>query len=210
MLRVKTQIRRRIGQLGQDQVRAHRTAAIGKARGHGCQLQRRGQHVALADAGLHRIAVKPALIPLRALPGLGRHHALNLAGYVDHQIVAKAQTPGDLGHLLRSDALAHLVEPAVARLDQRLPHIHAAVALALPAVEGLRPDLGPARAGHDLGRVNADFQRGEHGDHLVGRARRVVLGGALVDQRSALVLDQIVPVLVADPRRENRLVKAGV
>ena len=48
--------------------------------------------------------------------------------------------------------------------------------------------------------VNADLQRREHGHHLVGRAGRVVLGGALVDQRPALVLDQIVPVLVADPR----------
>ena len=97
-----------------QQARFDGVAAIGHARGHHCQLQRRRQQIGLANAGNQRFAKLPGYAGHRQLPVFGRHQAGLLAGQPDVQYLTKPQAPGHVGDPIDPDFAGNIVEINVA------------------------------------------------------------------------------------------------
>ena len=96
-------------------------------------------------------------------------------------IISRSPKPsrcGDLRHLLRPDALAHLIEPGVAGLDERSPPYPSRP---WPSRFQQKKVCGPTSVlpeqANQFARTDARLQRRQHGHHLVGRTGRIVLGG---------------------------------
>ena len=90
--------------------------AVGDARRHHRQLQRRRQHVALADAGDHRLARRPGRAEPLLLPFRGRQQAAAFVRQIDAERHPQAEPPAHGGDPVDADAPRHLVEVAVAGL----------------------------------------------------------------------------------------------
>lgn len=157
-------------QVGQD-----RAPAIGQPRGHDRQLQRRRQHVPLADAGDQGLAHGPRAATFSQLPGLGRHQPATLARQADIQRRAQAETPRHLGNRVNADTFGHVIEKHVAGLFQRLDHADPAMSAMLPAMETPVTDIHVTGADNGMAGVNrAVFQTRQRHHHLEGGARRIL------------------------------------
>ena len=174
---------------GKRDARRHREAAIHDAGRHHGQLQRRRQHISLADARDQRFAELPRHADGRLFPGLGRHQAVALAGNVDPERGTKTETPGHLGDAVDADALRQFVEMNVAGFLDRLDHVDRPVPALLPAMELLIAELDMPVAGAAEGRRDIRFERGQRDDDLEGGAGRVLAGERLVGERIVRVGD---------------------
>src|SRR5206468_5599801 len=114
--------------LGKQQVGLHLVAAVGDARRHDGELQRRAVHVALADAEVEGVAVLPRLADLFLLPGARRLVARRLARQPELAYPAEAQAGRHVADAIDAGAASRLVEEAVAGTRDRLDDVGRAVA----------------------------------------------------------------------------------
>ena len=176
------------------------------ARRHHRELQRRGQHEALADAVVEAVADRPgsrsrfaffqarvghdALGDRRASAGRGARRGRACGPW---RRCASAPTR-------RRD----LVVVAVAGLREAAAQVDAAVAAVLPAVEAAVAERGEAGAVDRVaGADDAGLERGERHHHLEGRAGRIGAGDGLVGERAVFVVQQRVPLGRARCRRRS-------
>lgn len=197
--------------------RGGRAAAAGdQCRGIG-QLQGRGGVVALADAGDQRLARIPGRLAGPALPGLRRQQASLLAGQVDAGARTQPETAQLRMHAVDAQFHGQVVEVHIAGLRYRPKHVHAAVAVTLPAAEAMRriAQRVPARAPHVVvGSRHPAGQSGQRHQRLDGRPGRVEPAQGAVGQGSFGIVQQATVVLAADAtdeqvRIEGRLADHG-
>src|SRR5690606_40337334 len=102
------------------------------------ELQRRHEHVALADAGDHGIAGEPDLVlrtlelRLRAFPLGRRDDAADLAVDVDSSRRSESERRESGRHALDAEVDGELIEIDVAGLDDRAVQVDVAVPLRPP------------------------------------------------------------------------------
>src|SRR6185436_1679123 len=101
--------------LGEQQVGLDLVAAVGDARRHDGELQRRAVHVALADAEVERVAVLPRLADLFLLPGTGRLVARRFARQPELAYAAEAEARSHVADAIDAGPARGFVEEAVAR-----------------------------------------------------------------------------------------------
>jgi hypothetical protein len=198
--------------------RAHATDSVDKARRdrpargdprrHHRQLQGRGQHVALADPGIERVADPPGGVAHAPLP---RPIGDQPAGDRHRQIIALAQ-PQLARHRrdrVDPDPLGDVVVIDVAGLLEAVVQVHLAMPAAPPAMKAAVAKLVVAGTEHRLVRADrAGLQRGQRHHHLEGRAGRIGAMRRLADQRSAFVVQQRVVVGHRDAADKGVRVKA--
>src|SRR5262249_61318261 len=107
-------------------------------------LDRGGGDVRLADHAREGLAGEPRLLEPALLPRGARDRARILVVEPDAGREAEAEVVRPLCHQVDAEALAHLVEVDVARLDDRLVEGDRAVPLLLPPLAILLPQLHPA------------------------------------------------------------------
>ncbi len=170
---------------GQQSLLAHEVRhdrpAGDKARGHGRDLQRGGQHRTLADAGDQGLALLPGDAGRRQLPVAVGDQPGAFAGYVEPERVAKTEAVSHRRDMIDAGAARGLVEIDVAGFLDRVVQMQRAVAALLPAMECRVAKLEIAGAGDR--RIRGDraaFERGQRDDRLEGRARRVEPADRLV------------------------------
>ena len=143
-------------------------AACQPGRHHG-KLQRCHQHISLPDRGNHRLARRPDDTVCRQLPFMMRDDPLLLARNIDAGDITKAQLVRHRLDPLDACLQRHLIEEDVAGPLESADHIHRAVAILEPAVEGGVAKLHAPLAGKTGALVdNARLQRGQRHDHLEG------------------------------------------
>ena len=98
------------------QVRRHRQPAIGDSCHHHRELQGRGQHETLANAGYQGFATLPTLAHNGELPLPGRHQAWFLTRQVDANPRAQAETLGHGGDPVDSGAPRQVIKIDIATL----------------------------------------------------------------------------------------------
>lgn len=118
----------------------------GEPRRHHCQLQRRGQHIALSDRGVDGIAHLPFLAIARLLPGAVGGDAFGDGGHGQVVLDPDPQPARHLGDAVDADALREFVIEHVAGMGQAAHRIDRAVPAPAPAVEPAAGKLDVARA----------------------------------------------------------------
>ncbi len=133
--------------------RRHRLAA-GDARRQHAQLQRRHQHIALADAGDQRFALLPGHAEGRALPGLRRDQARALARQFDAGGRAQAELVRVYSSICSMPSfIAMVVEEDVAGLLDRASGSCGHAPVVFPAMEFVIAEPHHARAIDDRNRA---------------------------------------------------------
>ncbi len=210
-------VRQRLGvnrQVALDTPGQMRTDPLAAGRHQGCglgQLQRRGLHVALADAEDHRFAGIPGLPVARTLPLPRRHQAGRLFEHIQRDALADAEARHVVMHAIDAQLVRHIVEIGVVGTRDRQLEVHRAVAAAVP-VAVLVLDVGQlevARVEHlGLRRDHPRIETG-HGHHrLDGRTRRIEPAQHPVEQRPIDRIAQFAVVLETDAGHEQVGVEA--
>ncbi len=155
---------------------------------HDRQLERIGEHVALADGRVDGVVGLPLLVVFLELPGRIGNGAVELADHRQLELLAHAASPRHGRDRIHADALRHGVEIDIAGLIDAHRHIDRAVPAAFPAAKHPVAHPQPARALNPLVRIHACLQQC-HRDHRLDRGG----GGVetlehLVAQGDALVL----------------------
>ena len=202
-----------------DDVRLDELAAVGEHRVEARHLERRDEHVALADAELHGVARRPDLVDLglevAAPPGGRRDESLLFGTDVDPGRRAEAHRPRPLlERRVRAvvEAQGDLVEVGVAGGGERGGQRHRLVRVRIPVREGLPVDDLLRRALDELRRrEDARLERGKGGHRLEGRARRIEAGHGAVERRVVgRRVGELRQVLLGHPARVDARVERGV
>ncbi|MNQ36072.1 hypothetical protein D3C85_495830 [compost metagenome] len=210
-------VRNRVGVLwwlaldGLGQVRADPLATVGHQRRGLGQLQRRGLHVALANAEDQGFPGIPGLAVARALPIAGRHQAGGLLEHVQRHALAEAEAGHVVVHPIYAHLVRKIVEVGVIRPHDRGFHVHPAVTGTVPVavfVVVVR-QLVEARVEDPRGRGHhASIQAGHRHHRLDGRARRIEAAQHAVVQRTVDGVAQLGIGLEADAGDEGIGVEA--
>ncbi len=198
-----------------DQLRAIEGTAIGDG-GSGVEhLQRRDQHIALADSSVVGVTCGPYLAIVLALPTVVRNQTRRLAREIDPRWRPKTQRMSILLQASHPQALkgaepsSHHAKKDVARLGDAAIDIQWAVPPRGPARKNLCHgrvvgkvlvrDIHASRASHLRARVDDPLRQSPHGRHqLKGRTRRIHAADSVVHQRQRGILAQRRIVRIAD------------
>ena len=179
--------------------------------------QRRGQHVGLADAHGHGVADVPAAVgragrvgaDLELEVGRGRHAGAR-AGHLDAGLGSVSEGPRIGRQGVGPEQVGDLVEEGVAGGRDRLLDVHRPVVVMspVPVGPGAEGEVGRAAqlgVGGDLALLEARAA----GDHLEGRAGRVLARQRAVVKGLAGVREQLLVVALRDAPREEVVVVTG-
>jgi len=147
-------------------------------------------------------ALLPAHARGGAFPTAARNDALLLAGNFKIVCFAEAEPLRDLLDRVDADTLGDVVEIDVAGMLDSIVHIHRPVTLFLPAMEDVIAEGIFAVAVHGPAWIDARFESRDRRDGLEGRARRIETRQSLVGQRLVGVLNQHVPLVLAQSHVE--------
>ena len=200
----RDRFRIRVHELGLEQV-----TAVQKGTHIDGYLQRRGQHVALSDGGVERVAAGPAALEAAVLPGPGGHEACLFMGQVDAGPAAKAALLREGLYLIDAEPVGHDVEVAVAGVVDGLHQVLRSVSAVAPAVKNLLAEAYAAGAVDGVCNGNAVFHNAGGHDELPDGARRVnALNGAVL-QGKVRVVSEVFPVAAGNAFGEKVVVIGG-
>ncbi|KAF5027905.1 hypothetical protein DSECCO2_664700 [anaerobic digester metagenome] len=198
-----------LGLLGFHQLRLAQLAVADQGREIARDLQRRSEHVALADGGDDGLAPGPGRAETLALPFLGRDEPGLLVGQVDARARAETAGQGVLVEVVNAHLVAELVEIHVAGVHQGVFHGQRAEPGLLPVVEFPVADLVRRRAAHDVARFDEVAGKPGRGheqlEHRPGRIH--ALGDAVLDGM-ARVVAQFLPFVGRHAEHEHVVVVA--
>ncbi len=166
-----------------------------------CQLNRRNNDSALANAHGDGFPRVPLLAEGSVLPFLGRHYAADFARQIDPGLLSKPKGCRPLGDLADSQPLGERVEKHVTRLVDPLGNIHRSVRAMFrehPAFESTPVEDRAAAAVHVQVLGNTFLQSGHGHDDLEHRARRQLRLNGFVQQGVVRIVGQLVPFVARD------------
>jgi len=126
----------------------HDMATSGEARGHHRQLQRAGEHIALANGGIDRVKGLPFTPPFLHFPCGIRHGSVELAGHRQRKLLPHSTPPRHCCNRVHAHALRHRVKIDITALINAPRHVDRTVTAPVPAAKHAIADTQAPAAMH--------------------------------------------------------------